>query len=192
MRMPFRKICNVTHILLVMATENAMRLLFKIMCNVTYILLVRTRCDETAFQTHLHSNSHTIGHRTWRCNDTGFGIVCNVTHILLVIGQGMKRPTCGEIVQCHSPTVGHRKSKLCWAWLSGNCGMSHFLLLMWWAWLSKENVQCHSLPVSHRSSNEADLMNNVRFHSLPVCYVPRCGDCLRKMCNVTHHLLVIG
>ena len=177
-----------------MATEHAMRLLFKIMCNATYILLVIGQDVMRLLSRHICTPTHillVIGHEDV-CDDTGFGIVCNVTHILLVIGQGMKRPTCREIVQCHSPTVGHRKSKLCWAWLSGKCGMSHFLLLMWWAWLSKENVQCHSLPVSHRSSNEADLMNNAQFYSLPVCYVPRCGDCLRKMCNVTHHLLVIG
>ena len=166
----FHKMCNVTHILLVIG-KDVMRL-----------LLGNVQCHSLA-----------VGHREWY-DETAFHKVCNVTHLLLVIGKDVMRLpftkcamllTCywssgmmwwdslSQNVQYHSLAVGHRKDLMRLPFR--RCAMSltscWSLEKIWWDCCS-QNVQCHSLAVGHRKRSD-----ETTFH---------------KRCYVTHCLLVIG
>jgi hypothetical protein len=83
MRLPFRNIWSVgTHFLLVIG-QDVMRLPFRKVWHVTHLLLV---IDETAFEQHVQFHSHSVGHMK-RCDETAFGNIKNIIHLLLVIGQ---------------------------------------------------------------------------------------------------------
>ena len=160
-------------------------------------------------------HSLAVGHRKI-CDETAFSKMCNVTHLLLVIGKDVMRLplpkfsmslTCcwawermwwdclSHNVQCHSLPVGHGKQ-------------------MWWDCLS-QCVQCHSLAVGHRKDVmrlpftkctisltfcwSLEMMwwdchsQNVQCHSHSVGHWKRCDvTAIDKMCNVAHKLLVIG
>lgn len=145
----FRKTCNATHKLLVIGQVDVMRLPFRKMWNVTYCLLVNEqdmmrlpfgqRCVVTHFLL-------AIGQGVIRMESKNLS---NVTHHLLVNGT-----RCGEIVfhenlQCHSHSIGYSVTRLpfrmtqmsptCyWPWdknwldcISETCSISHTCC---WSW----------------------------------------------------------
>ena len=99
-RLPFQKMCTITHCLLVIGKDE-MRLLFTNMCNVAYLLLVKGK-------------------------DMPFTKKWNETHFLLVIGKDCDQTGFHKNVQCYPQSVGHRR----------RCDQT-------------KNVHCHSLPVVH-------------------------------------------
>ena len=85
------------------------------------------RCDETALYKNLQSHSLAIGHRK-RCDGTVFHKMCNIAHLLLVIGNTLMRLPFTN-VQCHSLPVGYRKR--CHEPTAHKmCNVTHKLLVM--------------------------------------------------------------
>ena len=65
----------------------------------------------------------------WSQEEAAFHKMCNVTHILLVIGKGAACHKMCKDVQCHSQTVGHRK--ICdETVIYRRCNTTHFLLVI--------------------------------------------------------------
>ena len=115
-------------------------------------------------------------------------------------------------VQCHSQTVGHRRTCHETAFHK-MCNVTYLLLVMSWACLSQD-VQFHSHPVGHRKACDEKpfhKMCNVTYFLLVIgkhvmrwsfkkmCHVThlllvmkRCNEiaAFQKMCNVTHRLLI--
>ena len=87
----------------------------------------------------------------------GHGVKCNETTWLrkkrqfhsLAIGHGIKCNEIKEIMQHHSPSVGHRKCNET-AWQKKTCSVLTPCLPwddMQWGCMVKKEIQCHSLPV---------------------------------------------
>ena len=136
----------------------------------------------------MQCHSLAVGHRK-RSDETAFHKMCNITHLLLVVGKDwMRLPStkCAthillvigkdlikQNVQCHSQSIGHRTISDETAFHT-MCNATHNLLViekMWWDCLS-QHVQCHPHPVV-----EDWRCEETAFHT---------------MYNVTHSLLVIG
>ena len=117
--------------------------------------------------------------------------ICNVTHLLLVIGKNGWGDWLSQNVQCHSLAVGHERicdetslhricNITCLLLVIGRkcdglpftiCGMSLTVCWLMWRDSLSQNVQCYPQPVCHRKRHD-----ETGFHT---------------MCNVTHLLLVI-
>ena len=83
--------------------------------------------DGTVFHKLMQCHSLAVGHRK-KCDiRLPFTKLCNVTHLLLVIGKDVMRvPYLSQNVQCHPPPVGRKLKDV-----------------------MRLGVQCHSLAVGH-------------------------------------------
>ena len=156
--------CNVTHFLLVKG-KDVMRLPFtKCAISLTNCWSWENMWSDCLSQ-NVQCDSQTVGHRKI-CNETAFYKMCNVTHILLVIGEDVTRlpfTKCPVALTCYS---GHRQ-RCDETAFHKMCNVTHKLLVMWWDCFS-QNDQCHSLAIGHRK---------------------RCDEtAFHKMSNVTHFL----
>ena len=93
MRLSVTKI-SITHLLLVIG-NGVMRISKNVQCHLLAVCH-RKRHDETIFHKNVQCCLLPIGHRKI-CDETAFHKMCNVTHTLLVMGEGVVRlpfPKC--------------------------------------------------------------------------------------------------
>ena len=116
-------------------------------------------------------HSQAVGHRK-RGHKTAFHKLCNVTHMLLVIGKDVIR----------LPFIkGAMSLTFCWSWER-----------MSWGYLLQK-VQCHSHAVMGKDIMRLPFTQGTMSCSLAVGHKQRCHEtAFHKMCDVTHRLLVIG
>jgi hypothetical protein len=97
MKLPFDKICNVTHTLLVIG-KVVMRLP-SIKIPITHKLLVIWKY---VMRLNLQCHSHAVGHRK-KCGENAFHQMYNATHKLLVIGKSVMRLPSTRCVMSLTP-----------------------------------------------------------------------------------------
>ena len=141
----------------------------------------------------LQCHSQAVGWK--RCDETTFHKMCNITHILLVIGEDMMRlPSTRWAIYltcCWSEEKDVMRLPLPKCAMSLTCCRSYEK--MWWDCLW-QNVQCCSLAVGHRKRCDESAFSEMcnLCHSLPGGHRKGCDETAsHKMCNVTHNLLVI-
>ena len=157
----FHIMCCVTHLLLVLGKDVLSQ-------NVHHSLPVDDKRKAVMrLSQNVQCRSLPVGHR--KTNDeTAFDKMCNVTHLLLVIGKDV-------------------------AWMRLlSTDVTHFLLVIGKDVRRLPFTRCVSLLTSFRRCN-AKAFTNVQCHSLPVGHRKRCDEiAFHKMCNVAHLLLAIG